>query len=321
MSKPRVFVTQPIPEIGVQMLKEYFDVSQNTTDRVLSRSQLKKAIRGVDAVLSLLTDHIDDEMISAAGSQLKIIANYAVGFENIDVEAAKKRKIIVTNTPGVLTEAVAEHTMALMISVARRIVESDTYMRSGKYTHWQANLLLGVELQGKTLGIIGLGRIGSRVAQIAQKGFGMTVIYTDVKRNSQFEHEFKSKYFRLNKLLATADIVSLHVPLLPTTRHLINAKNIKSMKRTAILINTSRGPVIDEKSLVRALQRQQITGAGLDVFEYEPRPIAGMESLSNLVATPHIASATIEARTAMAKIAAENITDVLSGKKPLNPVY
>lgn len=320
-TKPKVFITQPIPEIGVQMLKEYFDVSQNTTDRVLSRSQLKKAIQDTHAVLSLLTDHIDGEIMAAAGSQLKIIANYAVGFDNIDIEAAKKRKIIVTNTPEVLTEAVAEHTVALIMTVARRIVEADQFIKTGKYTHWQANLLLGTELRGKILGIVGLGRIGSRVAQIVQKGFGMTVVYTDVKRNSQFEHEFKSKYFRLNELLAIADIVSLHVPLLPSTRHLINAKNIKSMKRTAILINTSRGPVIDEKSLVRALQRQQITGAGLDVFEYEPRPIAGIKSLSNLVVTPHIASATIEARTAMAKIAAENITAVLSGKKPLNPAY
>lgn len=321
MSRLRVFITQPIPEIGVQMLKEYFDVSQNTTDRVLSRSQLKKSIQDAHAVLSLLTDRIDGEIIAATGSQLKVIANYAVGFDNIDIEAAKKRKIIVTNTPEVLTEAVAEHTVALIMTVARRIVEADQFIKTGKYTHWQANLLLGTELRGKILGIVGLGRIGSRVAQIVQKGFGMTVVYTDVKRNSQFEHEFNSKYFRLNELLATADIVSLHVPLLPTTHHLINAKNIKSMKRTAILINTSRGPVIDEKSLVRALQHQQITGAGLDVFEHEPRPIAGMKSLSNLVATPHIASATIEARTAMAKIAAENITAVLSGEKPLNPVY
>lgn len=319
--KPKVFITQPIPEIGVRMLKKHFDVTQNTTDRILSRSQLKQAIRGVDAVLTLLTDHVDGKMIDAAGPQLKIIANYAVGFDNIDVGAAKRRGIMVTNTPEVLTEAVAEHTLALMMAAARRIVEADQFMRSGKYTHWQANLLLGTELKGKTLGIVGLGRIGSRVAQIAQKGFDMSIIYTDVKRNSDFEKEFQAKFYRLNELLERADVVSIHVPLLPTTQHLINAGSFKRMKKTSLLVNTSRGPVVDERSLVKALRRHEIAGAGLDVFEFEPKLASGLQSLANVVITPHTASATIEARTAMAKIAAENIISVLNDKKPLNPVY
>lgn len=319
--KQKVFITQPIPEIGAQMLKEYFDVSQNTTDRVLSRSQLKKAIQDTHAVLSLLTDRIDGETMAAAGMQLKIIANYAVGFDNIDIKEAKKRQIIVTNTPGVLTEAVAEHTIALLMAVARRIVEADQYIRTGKYIHWQANLLLGNELQSKTLGIIGLGRIGSRVAQIAQKGLGMTIIYTDVRRNSQFESEFKATYHRLNDLLKHADVVSIHVPLLPATQHLIDEAELKTMKNTAILINTSRGPVINELALVKSLKGKEIAGAGLDVFEFEPKLAPGLKSLANLVITPHTASATYEARNAMARIAAENIIAVLSGKKPLNPVY
>lgn len=321
MPKPKVFITQPIPEIGVQLLQKQCDVTQNESDKILKKLSLTKAVKGSQAILSLLTDHIDGEVMAAAGPQLKIIANYAVGFDNIDIEGAKRRKIVVTNTPGVLTEAVAEHTVALMMAVARRIVESDNFMRAGKYTHWQAKLLLGTELQGKSLGIIGLGRIGSRVAEIAQNGFGMSIIYTDVKRNSQFEKEFKAKYYRLSDLLGHADVVSIHVPLLPTTKHLIDEAHLKIMKKTAILINTSRGPVVDERALVKTLRAKHIAGAGLDVFEFEPKLAAGLKTLSNIVITPHTASATVEARNAMAKIAAENIIAVLSGRKALHPVY
>jgi glyoxylate reductase len=290
-------------------------------DRVIPRDVLLERVKGVDAILSLLTDKIDGEVMDAAGPQLKLISNYAVGYDNIEVPAATQRKIYVANTPGVLTEAVAEHTFALLMAAARRIPESDQFTRQGKYKGWEPMLLLGTELQGKVLGVVGLGRIGSRVAEVANKGMGMKVIYHDPKQDAEFEKEYHAAYkSNLDDLLKEADFVSIHVPLLPTTRHLINADKLKLMKPAAYLINTSRGPIVDEAALVEALKAGTIKGAALDVFENEPNLAPGLVELSNAVLTPHTASATIEARSAMAVLAAQAVLDVLAGKPPVNLV-
>ena len=318
----RVFVTRKIPDQGIRLLKEAgCKVTVSTKNGVLSPAELRRHAKNADALLSLLTDKIDADFIGD-NMHLKVIANYAVGFDNIDLKAATAARIPVSNTPGVPTDAVAEHTFALMLALARRIPESDSFTRAGKYHGWQPELLLGMELQGKTLGIVGLGRIGFGVAQRAVKGMGMTVVYTDIKRNLEFEQQFGGVFMSLEELLKTADVVSIHVPLLPTTRHLISTKQLSMMKKSAFLINTSRGPVVDEKALVAALKKKRIAGAGLDVYEFEPKLVAGLVKLQNTVLTPHTASATIEARQAMGLLAAKNILAVMVGQTPptvLNP--
>lgn len=319
---PKVFITRKIPGPAEEMLKSAgFEVVVNPEDRVLEKGELKKAVVGFDAILCLLTDHIDGEVMDAAGKQLKIIANYAVGFDNIDIEEAKRRNIFVTNTPGVLTEAVAEHTFALLMAAARRIVEADKFTREGKYQQWEPFGFIGPQIWGKTIGIIGLGRIGSWVGEIAFNGFRMKILYYDVRRNPEFEMENQAKFAEIDEILPRADFVTLHVPLLESTRHLINAERLKLMKNTAILINTSRGPVVDEKALVEALKNREITAAGLDVYENEPNLAAGLADLPNVILTPHTASATKEAREAMSKIAAENIIAALTSQKPQSLVY
>ena len=315
MPKLRVFITRKIPESGIKLLQKSCHIKIYQKDQVMPKKELIKEVKQCDALLCLLTDKIDKEIIDA-NPKLKIISNYAIGFNNIDVAYATKKRIPVTNTPGrAIVDAVAEHTFALIFAVTKRIVEADRFMRAGKYKTWEPLLLLGMELVGKTIGIVGLGRIGSGVAQRA-KAMGMKVVYYDVKRNVDFEGEFNAQYLSLNDLLKSADVVSVHVPLLPTTTHLIGKKKLSLMKKTAYLINTSRGPVIDEKALVRALKKKQIAGAGLDVYEFEPKLATGLTKLQNVVLTPHIASATIEARSEMSKDAAENILAVLQGKKP-----
>lgn len=316
----KVFVARPIPEVGVEMLKEKHEVVINPENKVLSKEELKSAVKGVDAILSLLTDKIDEEVLESAGDQLKIIANYAVGFDNIDVEAAKQRNVLVTNTPGVLTEAVVEHAIALMFAAAKSIVEADKYIRSGKYKQWEPKGFLGPQLTGKTLAVVGLGRIGSMVAEVAHNGLKMNILYHDVKRNEEFESKVDAKYGELDEVLKQADVVSIHVPLLPATKHLINKEKLSLMKSSAILINTSRGPVVDEKALIEALSSKQIWAAGLDVFENEPQLSPGLSDLPNVVVTPHTASATFEARDAMSKIAAENILAALESQTPSNLV-
>jgi len=316
---PRVFVTRKIPDEGLKLLRGKTELEVWEEDQVIPRSELLRRVKGVVGLLPLLTDKIDAEVMDAAGRELKIISNYAVGYDNIDVEAATKRKIMVANTPGVLTEAVAEHTFALLSAIARRIPESDKFARAGRYKGWEPMLLLGTELQGKILGIVGLGRIGLRVAEMATRGMGMKMVYHDIKRNESFEKKFKAKFYKaLPDLLKEADFVSLHVPLLPATRHLISGKELKLMKKTAYLINTSRGPVVDEKALVKALKGGWIRGAALDVYEEEPQLAPGLSKLENVVLTPHTASATIEARGAMARLAAQAILDVFAGKNPQN---
>ena len=324
----KIIITQQIPKIAQEMLeKAGHQVEVLSQDGPPSREKLLEGVKGADAIVSVLTDKIDGEVMDAVGKQLKIIANYAVGYDNIDIEAAKQRNIAVTNTPGVLTEAVAEHTVALMFAVAKRIAESDKFMRDGKYKHWLPMGLalngvegLGQQLWGKTIGIVGLGRIGSFLAEICFYGLKMKIIYHDVKRDDRFEMELKAEYHELPTLLERSDVVSINVPLLDSTRHLIGSKELKMMKKTAILINTSRGPVVDENALVSALKEGEIRGAGLDVFENEPKLADGLKDLSNVVLTPHTASATLEARITMATIVAKNIIEVLEGKEAINPV-
>lgn len=320
-NKPLVVVTRKIPEAGLALLKENFTLKVSAYDRVLKPGELLKFVRGADALLCLLTDKIDAKVLRATGPQLKIAANYAVGVDNIDLEAARRRRVIVTNTPQVLSEAVAEHTFALLAAVSRRIVESDKFVRAGKYRGWEPELLLGHELQGKTLGILGLGRIGSRVAEIASLGFQMKVIYYDRgKKDHELDKRLGAEAVTMRKLLMTSDIISLHVPLTRETRHMIGKRELETMKKTAILINTSRGAVVDEKALAWALKNKVIWGTGLDVFEFEPKITVALKKLDNIVMTPHTASATHEARDAMALVAAKNIIAVLAGKPPLSPV-
>ncbi len=324
-----IFVTRKIPEAGLKLLKaqKNFRVTVSPYDRVLTKDELKKSVKGVDAILSLLTDKIDGDILDAAGAQLKIVANYAVGFDNIDLPAAKQRNVVVTNTPGdLVTEAVAEHTFALIMALAHRIVEADVFTRAEKYTGWEPMEFLGTLLMGKTLGIVGLGRIGVGVARRAVHGMGMRVVYNDQHRNEEFEKEYHAEYMpTLEALLKKADVISLHVPLLPTTRHLMSTKQFGCMKPTAFVVNTARGPVIDEKAMLVALAKKKIAGAALDVFECEPAidcdltDHLALKKFPNVILTPHIASASSEARDQMAELAAQNIIAVLSGKAPLNP--
>ncbi|MBU2613654.1 D-glycerate dehydrogenase [Patescibacteria group bacterium] len=325
---PTVYVTRRFADSGIKALKSAgYKVDVYSEDKPIPRKELLKNVKGRTALLPLLTDRIDDKVLDAAGKGLKVVANYAVGFDNIDVEAAKKRGITVTNTPhDKVNEAVAEHTFALMISLARRIAEADAYAKAGKYGHWSPTLLTGTDLYGKTLGIIGAGRIGAAVARRAVMGFGMKLVYSDMRPNKDLEKAYDAKRLTMEKLLETADFVSLHVPLLPSTRHLISTAEFALMKKTAFLVNTARGPVVDEKALLRALKTKRIAGAGIDVFECEPAIDCDLtdnlelKSFPNVILTPHIASATIEAREAMSMVAAENIIAVLSGKPPITPV-
>ncbi|MFQ5406362.1 MAG: 2-hydroxyacid dehydrogenase [Candidatus Micrarchaeia archaeon] len=316
MGKWKVYVSRTLPGNALARLAEECDLELNREDRVVSKEEIKGKVNGKDALLCLLTDKIDAEVLDAAGEQLKVVSNYAVGFDNIDVKAATERGIPITNTPGVLTEAVAEHTFALLLSLARRIPESDKFVRAGKYKGWAPEMFLGKQLEGKTLGIIGLGRIGFKVAEYAAKGMGMKVAYNDLKPNTEFEKEFNAKYLEREELLKQSDFVSLHVPLLPSTKHLIGEKELGLMKPSACLINTARGPIIDEKALVTALQNKKIRGAALDVYENEPELTQGLAELNNTVLTPHTASATEETRSAMAELAVDNLLAVLTGNLP-----
>lgn len=318
-----IFVTRRIPEAGIRMLeKKGYAVVVSGKDGVLTKEELIGALKKehYDAVLCLLTDKIDDAVFEAAGPACKIFANYAVGFDNVDLEAAKKRGMTITNTPGVLTETVAEHTFALMLAAAHRIAEGDAFTKAGQYKGWGPMLLLGNDVSGKTLGVVGLGRIGSRVAHHAVKGFDMKVLYYDPKPNPDFEKEYGGHFTDLATLLKESDYVSIHVPLLPATKHLIGAGELKTMKKTAYLVNTSRGPIVDEQALVRALKEGWIRGAALDVYENEPALSPGLAECANATLTPHTASGTEETRAKMAELAAQNIIEALEGRMPPNKV-
>lgn len=323
-----VYVTRKISPSGIEMLKKQkgFKVVVSPHDRVLSKKELIKNAAGCDALLSLLTDKIDGEVMDGIGKQLKIIANYAVGFDNIDLKAAKERGIMVSNTPGPeISRSVAEHTVALILALAKRIVESDKYTRHKKYKGWAPMLFLGTNVYGKALGIIGLGAIGREVAKM-MSAFEMKILYYDVKRAKDFEKQFGAKYAGLPELLKKSDFVTLHVPLLPQTRHLINDKTFGMMKKTAFIVNTARGPVIEEKALLKALKAKKIAGAALDVYENEPAIDTDLtdklelRAMENAVLTPHTASAAIETRERMGQVAAQNIIAAFSGKTPPNLV-
>lgn len=317
---PKIFVTRQIPEVGINLLKEKnWDVSIGP-EGIISREELLEGAKGADAILSVLTEKIDGEVMDTAGSQLKIIANYAVGYNNIDIAEAKKRGIVATNTPGVLTDTVSDHAVGLILAIAQRIVEADKYTRAGKYKVWGPKLFLGSDIKGKTLGIVGLGRIGFAVAERLMKGFDMKIVYYDIKRNEKLEEEHGLGYREIDDLLKEADFVSLHTALTDETKHLINAEKLGIMKKGAYLINTSRGPIVDEKALVEVLKNKGIAGAALDVFENEPELSPGLTELDNVIITPHIASATVETRDKMSEMAANNIIAALEGQTPPNLV-
>eukprot|EP01090_Pellita_catalonica_P021127 TRINITY_DN782_c0_g2_i1.p1 TRINITY_DN782_c0_g2~~TRINITY_DN782_c0_g2_i1.p1 ORF type:complete len:304 (+),score=62.94 TRINITY_DN782_c0_g2_i1:84-995(+) len=289
-----------------------------STDAMISKEELLAKIPGYDAVISLLTEDINKEIIQAGGKNLKIISNYAVGYNNIDVKSATQAGIWVSNTPDVLTDTTADMVWALLFSIARRTVEADKYVRTGKFAGWSATMLLGGDISGKTLGIIGAGRIGAATGTRAS-GFHMRILYTDIYPCKELD-EIGAKRVEIEECLRESDFVSINVPLLPSTRHLINKKSLETMKRTAYLINTSRGPVVDEVALVEALKAKKIAGAALDVFEDEPKLAPGLADLDNVVLTPHIASASIDTRDKMSTMAAQNVIAVLKGGRPVNPV-
>lgn len=315
-----VFVTRKIPEEGVNILKTVCQkVEVNPHDRPLAYDELLKEAKGRDAIITMLSDRIDARLMQEAAN-LKIVANYAVGYDNIDVKAATAKGIVVTNTPGVLTDSTADMAWALLFSITRRIVEGDKLSRAGKFTGWAPMMLLGGDLVGKTLGIIGAGRIGTAMA-MRSRGWNMRVLYmTQQSRNAVLEEMLGAQRVNLEMLLRQSDFISLHAPLSEKTRHLIGAKELSLMKRTAYLINTGRGAVIDEAALVHTLRNKQIAGAGLDVYEEEPKLKPGLAELDNVVLAPHLGSATNETRAKMAVMAAENIVAVLHNQRPNNCV-
>ena len=315
----KVFITRSIPQPAVDYLIEAgYQVSVYRKETAISKSELIKNIKNSDAVISLLTEKFDKEVLDQM-KNCKVIANYAVGFNNIDVEYAKKKNIIVTNTPDVLTDSTADLAIALMLACARRIVEAEKFLMQKKYKGWKPQLLLGMELKNKTLGILGAGRIGAAVA-VRAKSFGMKIIYSNKSNNKSLEAETSAKKVSTEKLLSVSDIVSIHLPLNSETFHLLNKDKLSLMKKDSILINTARGEIIDEKELIKLLKKKSIRCAGLDVFDNEPNLNEEFYKLKNVVILPHIGSATEEARTNMALLAARNVAAVLSGKKAITPV-
>ncbi len=314
-SKASVYITRLIPQENIDALRTQFDVEVNMEDRALTPAELMERVRGRSAIVSLLTDSITSDVLDAAGPQCRIVANYAVGYNNFDLAAATQRNVILTNTPGVLDDATATHTFTLLLAVARRIAEADKFVRGGKWTGWAPMAFVGLDVDHRTLGIAGLGRIGKNVARKA-RGFDMRIIYNDVQRDVAFESETGAAFVDKETLLREADFLTLHVPLLPETHHYIGAAELKKMKPTAVLINASRGPVVDEQALVEALRERRIFGAGLDVFESEPALEPGLIELDNVVVVPHVASATPATRIAMGEIVVANISNVLNGLPP-----
>lgn len=314
-----VFVTRKLPGQGLERLRDLCEVTVFPEDRNMTKEEILEIIPGQDAVITMLANPIDSEVIGA-GQKLKVIANYAVGFNNIDLAAATARGIAVVNTPDVLTAASADFAWALLLATARRVVEGDALVRAGRFAGWAPELLLGVEVHGKTLGIVGAGRIGQAVAKRA-RGFAMRILYHNRTRLPEdVERELGLEYADLDALLKEADFVSLHCPLTPETRHLIGERELGLMKPTAVLINTARGPVVDEGALVQALREGRIYGAGLDVFENEPALHPGLAELPNVVLAPHIASAGRETRLQMVDLVVSDVLAVLKGQRPRNLV-
>jgi len=315
----KVYITQKLSSIAETLLKaNKINYEVFPKDRPITKKELIKNAKDADAVISLLTDKIDKEVIDSL-SNCKVIANFAVGYNNIDVQYANSKNIIVTNTPDTLTDSTADLAITLILACARRLFESEKFLRAGKYKTWKPELLLGYELKNKTLGIIGAGRIGQATAKRAAS-FGMEILYFNKSKKEKFEEELKAKKVSLNQLMKLSDFISVHLPLNLKTFHILNDKNLKLVKKNSIIVNTSRGEIIDEKALLNLLKKNKNYIAGLDVFENEPFINKKLLKYKNVVILPHIGSATIEARTAMAKLATENVISVLKFKKPLNPV-
>jgi len=320
MPKPKVYVTREMPERGLRIIKEKFDTEVWTDYAPPPKKTIIEKAAKVDALATLLSDKIDAEVFDAA-PKLKIVAQMAVGFDNIDIAEATKRGICVTNTPGVLTETTADFAWTLLMAVARRVVEADNYVRSGRWkVGWHPMMLQGRDVYGATLGIVGLGRIGCAIAKRA-KGFDMKVLYHDIVRRPDFEKEYKIEFTDIDHLFQKADFITINVPLTKETHHFVDEKKLKMMKKTAYLINNARGPIVNEKALYKALKEGRIAGAALDVFEQEPTPVENpLLKLDNVIVAPHISSASYETRSRMAEMVAENLIAFFEGKIPPNLV-
>ncbi len=321
-TRPPVLVTRRLPQAALDRVEARCDMTLYEGDGAMPRGRLLVAVSGQAGAVTLLTDRVDDEFLDAAGPQLKVVANYAVGFDNIDVDACTRHGVLACNTPEVLTETTADTAFALMMAAARRIAEGDRFLRSGAAWTWGPLMMLGQDVHHKTLGVVGFGRIGRALARRA-RGFAMRVLYHDLYRPpAEAEQELQAEYRDLEDLLRESDFVSLHISLTPQTRHLINAGRLALMKPTAVLVNTSRGPVIDEQALAQALTEGQILAAGLDVFEHEPDVHPGLLACQNAVLLPHLGSATVHTRLAMANLAVDNLLAGLDDRHPpalLNP--
>jgi glyoxylate reductase len=317
-----VYVTRVIPQAGIDLLRDHLNVEVNESDAPLTSEELRSRAASYDAIVTLLTDQIDREVLQAGKGTLRIVANVAVGYDNIDVPAATEAGIMISNTPGVLTETTADFAWTLLMAAARRVVEADTFLRAGKFRGWGILMLLGADIHGKTLGIVGFGRIGHAMARRAA-GFGMRVLYFDPwVEDEEMGRTLGAHKVDLSTLLRESDFVSIHTPLTPETHHLIGEAQLHAMKSSAVLVNTARGPVVDEAALAQALRTGEIFAAGIDVFEQEPDVHPDLLLLDNAVLAPHIASASIDTRGRMATMAAENVVAALSGKRPpqlLNP--
>ncbi len=317
-----IYITRKIPNSGLKLLKEKgitYDMGENSLPPSKKKFLKKLKSKTYDGVITFLTDNVDQEVFDACPTA-KVFANYAVGFNNIDLDEAKKRNILISNTPGTSATAVSEHTVAMILALTTRIVEGDEYVRQNKYKGWQPELFLGTDLKGKTIGLIGCGHIGTEVAKILHNGFQSNIIYSDIVHNEILEKMTNAKKRTTEEVLKESDVVSLHVPLLSSTKHLINKEALLSMKNTAFIINTSRGPVIDEKALVHALKNGIIKGAGLDVFEFEPKLTRGLNKLDNVILTPHIASSTVNCRNLMSIVTAKNIISAFEKGEVINNV-
>ncbi len=320
MSAARVLIFPPLPPPAADLLRQAgWEVDALESAGPIARGEVLARIRGAAAVLSIIGIRVDDALLDAAGPSLRVVANFAVGYDNIDVPACTRRGVRVTNTPGVLTEATADLTWALILAAARRIAEGDRLVRAGRWNGWSPTQMLGLELRGATLGILGAGRIGTAVA-LRSRGFGMRVLYAHPRANDVLDRELSARRVELDELVRDSDVLSLHVPMRPENLHLIDAPRLALMKPTAVLVNTARGPIVDEAALVAALRDRRIMAAGLDVYENEPRLSPGLSELDNVVLLPHLGSATTATRSAMSRMAAENIIAVLAGREPPNPV-
>lgn len=317
MGKPKVLVTRPLFPAARAILDQHFEVEYWTKPERISRAELLAGVADKDALVVLLTERVDEELLAAA-PKLRVASTVSVGFDNIDVPACTRRKVVATNTPGVLDDTTADLAWALLMAIARRLVEGDAWMRSGTWPGWDIDQLLGGDVWGKTLGVVGFGRIGRGVARRSQ-GFQMRVLYHDQARvAADVERKLHAEFVDFDRLLRESDFVSLHVPLLPETRHLISKDAFNKMKPTAYLINTSRGPVVDEAALAEALEQKKIAGAALDVYEHEPKVHPALLSRRDVILEPHIGSATVETRTKMAVMAATNAAALFEGHRPPN---